>query len=368
MLNFDKVAFRKGDRLQVTSWLAGLSILLSVCSMQIALAQPGSRAKPVQVAKVEARRLAPANWYSGTVISREKAQLAAAVGGRLLWVAEVGEQIEKGEIVARVDDILLREELAERKADAQRIVARQSYLKKELSRLQRLAKKNNAAQSQLEKTKSDLAAVDSELVAARARTRKANEQVKRCLLRATFPGVVTARLLHAGEWAESGNAVVAMTDPLNLEAQSWVPVSVLRFLKVGQSLDLKIGGDHSSGNVRALVPVGDRRSHLYELRVSLPEGMWTVSENLKISVPTAASREVLAVLRDALVLRRESISLFSIDEENIATQIKVQTGIASGAYIEVTGDVKTGDQIVIRGGERLRNGQTVSILPASQPQ
>ncbi len=82
---------------------------------------------------------------------------------------------------------------------------------------------------------------------------------------------------------------------------------------------------------------------------------------MRIAVPTALRREVLSVPRDALVIRRNSISLYRIDDDNIARQVSVRTGIASGAFIEVRGDMKAGDRVVIRGGERLRDGQQVTV-------
>ncbi len=323
--------------------------------------QAGRGVKPVVVAEAAMRQLAPLNWYTGTVISRERAKLAAEVSGRLLWVAEVGAEVEKGATVARIDDALMQEDLAERRADIARIEAQLGFLKQEASRLQRLAKQNNAAQSQLEKTASELASARSELQAAQARERRTAHQLERTSLKAPFSGVVTERLLRAGEWADDGSAVVSMTDPALLEVQSWVSVSVLPFIKTRSTLQLKIQGKTYQGTVRTLVPVGDQRSRLYELRVELPQLQWNVGESVRIAVPTAVAREVLSVPRDALVIRRNSISLYKIDSSNMAERVSISTGIASGAFIEVHGDVQAGDRAVVRGGERLRDGQQVTV-------
>ena len=322
----------------------------------------GEDARPVVVAQATLSELAPFNWYTGTVISREQARLAAEVSGRLLWVAEIGTRVGKDEVVARIDDALLREELAERQADVARIEAGLVFLRQESSRLQRLAKQNNAAQSQLEKMLSDKASARSELKAAQARARRTAELLERTSLRAPFPGVVTERLLKPGEWADDGATVVTMTDPELLEVQSWVSVFALPFIKPQQTLQLEIQGQRYSGKVRTLVPVSDMRSRLYELRVSLPGQRWHVGTSVRIAVPGAEAKQVLAVPRDALVIRRGSISLYKVNSDNSVERVEVTTGIASGDYIEVHGDVQPGDRVVIRGGERLRDGQTVSIL------
>ena len=158
-----------------------------------------------------------------------------------------------------------------------------------------------------------------------------------------------------------------MTDPHELEAQSWGSVSALAFINTGDSVGLDIGGERYEGVVRTLVPVSDLRSRLYELRVELPAGEWRVGQSVRIAVPTEHPRKVLAVPRDALVLRRGSISLYKIDEDNVARRVAVTTGIASGRLIEVSGELEDGDRVVIRGGERLRPGQKVSIQAGSQP-
>lgn len=340
--------------------MAGMYSVLVLAVFLVATQVRGGE-KPVAVAEAAMRELAPVNWYTGTVISREQAKLAAEVSGRLLWVAEVGAEVEAGVTVARIDDALMQEDLAERKADIARIEAQLKFLKQEASRLQRLTKQNNAAQRQLEKTASELASARSELKAAQARKRRTAQQLERTSLKAPFSGVVTERLLRAGEWADDGSAVVSMTDPDLLEVQSWVSVSALPFIKTLSTLQLVISEQTYQGTVRTLVPVGDQRSRLYELRVGLPQQQWNVGESVRIAVPTALSREVLSVPRDALVIRRNSISLYRIDDDNIARQVSVRTGIASGAFIEVQGDMNAGDRVVIRGGERLRDGQQVTV-------
>jgi len=67
-----------------------------------------------------------------------------------------------------------------------------------------------------------------------------------------------------------------------------------------------------------------------------------------------------------LVLRREGISVFRINNENIAEKIDIEVGIGAGEYVEIIGDIKAGDNIVIRGAERLEAGQTVQIKQNNQ--
>lgn len=334
------------------------ALLLSGLSLQLSA---GGQSKSVRIEYAAMRTLAPVNWYTGTIISRDHARLSAEVSGRLLWVSEVGADPQQGNEVARIDDTLLKVELQERKADIQRIQARLEFFSKEYSRLQLLAKQNNAAQSQLEKTLSEKTSARSELVAAQARAAHTEAQLRRTRILAPFAGVVTERLLRAGEWADDGSAVVAMTDPDNLEVRAWVSVSALSFLARHTQLQLEVDKRILQGKVRTLVPVGDLRSRLYELRVELPRGEWNAGQSVRIAVPTATARKVLAVPRDSLVVRRDSIVIFRVGKDDIAERVSVTTGMASGRYIEVHGQLQPDDRVVVRGGERLRDGQPVRV-------
>ena len=88
------------------------------------------------------------------------------------------------------------------------------------------------------------------------------------------------------------------------------------------------------------------------------------------SMPTAVAQEVLTVPRDALVLRREGAFVYRIDDESVAEQVQVTTGLGAGNLIEVVGDLREGDRVVVRGAERLSTGAVVSIsedLGATSP-
>jgi multidrug efflux pump subunit AcrA (membrane-fusion protein) len=142
--------------------------------------------------------------------------------------------------------------------------------------------------------------------------------------------------------------------------QAWIPVGSLPYLQVGNLLKVVADSETTHGEVSAIVPVGDDRSRLFELRITLKESLWKPGKTLRVMVPSANEKEVIAVHRDALVLRRDGIYVFRINKDNIAERVLVQTGIASGPLIEVIGNILPNDQIVTRGGERLRSGQPVT--------
>ena len=318
---------------------------------------------PVVVVTAESRMLAPVTWYPGTVISRNQARVAAGVEGRLEWVAEVGAVIAEGEVVARLDDALLRQSLAEGEAAVARERARLTYLDAQVERLRKLVSQNTATRSRLDEAVAERDVARSEVSAARARVALTAERLERTRIKAPFGGIVTERVRQGGEWAKSGDAVVRIVDAAALEVQIWIPIAALAFVGEGSELALEANPSGTTGRVRTIVPVGDNRSRLYELRLAFDGESWPVGQDVRVAIPTAAARAVVAIPRDALVLRRGGAAVYRVDENGLADRVAVTPGIAEGELIEVDG-IAPGDRVVIRGGERLRPGQPVRVVNA----
>ncbi len=325
-------------------------------------AQPGPPAAPVEIAEARMETLAPTAQVPGTVISRNDARLAAEVAGRLVWVAEVGAQVAEGEAVARIDD----SELVLQKQEYEGLVAseesRRGFLDREADRLRRLAAENIAAKNRLDEVESQLAASSSDLAVARARLARIKVQLARTQLRAPFSGVVTQRLLQPGEHTTAGDQVVRLVDPFHLEIVARAPLTSLAHVETGDTLQVSGARGSGSGPVRTMVPFGDASSHMFEMRIEVPPDPWRVGDTVRVAVPTAEPTEVLAVPRDALVLRRTGTSVFRVTAEGTAEQLTVEPGLGSGDMIAVRGPLEPGDPVIVRGAERLRPGQPVQVV------
>ena len=336
-------------------------LFLCIAFSPVLLAQrPPPPSVVVDVAQV--RELAPVSWASGSVMSRSEAEIAAEAEGRLLWVAEVGDKIKKGEVLARIDNSLTTLESAEQEAEVKRVAARIRFLEKEVARLQRLATSNNAAQTLLEERIAERDTARSERAVAEAQLAQVRVELERSEVRAHFNGVVVERLLKKGEWVNSGDAVVRLIDPDNVEIDTRVPIAAMKFLLEGDVLNVKSDMQQGKAKIVAVVRAADSASRLLSVRLKPLDAGWPVGLPVKVAVPSAKRREVLTVPRDALVLRRSGATVFRLLAENKVEKIGVGLGIASGPYIEVTGGLNPGDRVITRGGERLRPGQTVNVI------
>ena len=302
----------------------------------------------VQTVTVDKRVLSPQIQVPGTVVSRNDAQISAEVSGRITWVAEVGDTFEKGEVIARIDDRFYSNEVKRLEADL-------SYKTKNLERIQELASSQFSSVSTLEQAGSDKEMAEAVLDQAR-------HNLGRTQIRAPFSGVIVERSGHLGAFATLGTQIVRLVDIENVEISARVPISSAPYLNGLETVYVSEGNNGMVLPVRAVVPVGDERSRMMEIRIASSDAPWVVGTAVKVDVPSGPAQEVVAVPRDALILRANSIYLFTIDDENNAIRVDVRLGAASGQYVEVIGDVPAGAEVVIRGGERLQEGQKVAAV------
>jgi len=336
-----------------------LGVLVHGAGMQIvALAQNDAPPANVHVARASIQSLAPFTLVPGTVVSRNDAKLAAEVTGRLLEVADVGTVVARGDVVAQIEDTQIKLRKDEQQAEVERAKAKLRYLESEERRYVKLADSNLAAATKLEQTRSDRDVSRSDLQVARSRLAQIEDQLARARISAPFDGIVVERLMMPGERVDVGRNVVRMVDQQRLEVIARAPLEYYSYVRPGQQLELTTGPVLVSGTVRTV----SENTHQFELRLDIEGNRFPVGQTLRVSIPTADARDALVVPRDALVLRPEGITVFAVDEDQTARQVKVTTGIGAGEKIEVVGDLGDGDTVIIRGNERLRPGQSVTIM------
>ena len=316
----------------------------------------------VKVAIASVKDMASVTMVPGTVVSRNDARLSAEVTGRLTLVADVGTVVAKGDPVAEIEDTTLQLQHIELQALVTRAEAKLRFLENEEKRFTQLAESNLAAATQLEQTRSDRDVARGDLAVARARLEQNQDQLERTRISAPYAGIVVERLMTPGERVEEGSNVVRLVDQHNLEVIARASLEYFSFVERGQLLDIRTGSQTAFGVVRTVVAVGDENTHQFELRLDLDGNPFPVGQTLRIAIPTSGSREVLTVPRDALILRPEGQSVFVVDANNQAQQIRVTVGVGQGEHIEILGAVSPGDKVVIRGNERLQPGQAVDVM------
>jgi RND family efflux transporter MFP subunit len=350
---------RKSTWFRLTCVLTGFVFAFPAMAQQ--------RPDPPSVGVVPARlvTMAPKTLMPGTVVSRNDSQLASEVEGRIASVAEVGTIVAKGGIVARVDNNLAGMQLASDKASVARLDAQLRYDRSQAQRLDSLFAQNAIAKSTRDQAASTRDMDAAALAQAQAALHQSQYRYDHSDIRAPFPGRVVARLINPGEYATAGKPIVRLVDTGSIEVSVQIPIETASFLRDRLPVTVEIEGKRATAAVRAIVPVGDIASRTIEVRLTLPPATGFVGDAAKIFIPSAQPRDVVAVPRDALVLREDNTYVFKVDRKGVAQRVAVETGSEEGALVEVRGAVSPGERVIVRGAERLEAGQRVRPILAS---
>ncbi|MFV3130531.1 efflux RND transporter periplasmic adaptor subunit [Niveispirillum sp. KHB5.9] len=341
------------------------ALLIGTIALPASAQQAPPPAARVKVEAASLRQMAPVLQVPGSVMSRQDADVAAEVSGRVTWVAEAGTKVAAGDALARVDDRLLRLELRQYEAQIKSLQSQLTFQERELDRQRQLAERGTATITKLEEANSKRDVLAQDLVRAQASRDRTALEIERTVVKAPFAGQVADRMLELGEYSAPGVKVARLVAVDQVEVRAQAPVSIARHLTEGSEVSLEVEGLATRGKVTRIIAIGEAQSRTFEVRVALPKGEqnWIVGSAVRVGLPSATAEQVVAVHRDALVLRGDGTYLFKVNAQNKAERVAVKTGTSIGDWVQVTGDVHEGDRTVTRGAERLREGQDVELDP-----
>ncbi len=330
-----------------------------------AAAQEGMPAMPpakVQVATAELRNMAPQIEVSGTVMSLNDSRIAAEIEGVISWLADVGDPVDAGEVIARIDPRLMQVALKRAQANVARLEADLHYREQQLKRAEELAATKNASANLLDESRTNRDQALHLLHDGRAQLERAEGDLARTKIRAAFAGHVTERLASVGEYVAIGEDVLRLVDTRRMEIVLPAPIALTEFIRPGIEVSVRNGKIERRHAVRTVVPVGDSVSRMVEVRLSVGDGDWLVGTPVQVSLPNDRPVEAVAVPRDALVERGGQAFVYKVSDEGTAEQIVANIQSTVGLWVGIAEDLEPGDQVIIRGAERLAPGQTVEII------
>ena len=316
----------------------------------------------VRVGEAVERDMAPTLRSPASVLSRSDSRIASEAPGRIVYVAEPGDWVEEGEAVARLDDRQARLQLSEARSRLSRLSENARYQNGEFERWTQLVENGTAPLTRLREVElaRNLALQDES--EARSAVARAQLDLDRTQVLAPFSGRVVARLIEVGEYSNPGADIVRLVDTANLEARAQVPVSVAPFIAVGDMIEVGDNAVTRQIPIRAIIPVGDRVSRTFEVRLDVEDSPWIVGAGVRAAFPTELPQHVIAVPADAVILRSQGSHVWRVSEEGTAERVIVSTGASDNDYVAVEGALEAGDRVIIRGGETLSDGRPLNIL------
>lgn len=373
---YDRLAhFLAGACLVVAASAAPLSVSIAQ-DTEKAPAAPRAKAVGMDTVRVEPlRQTVP---VIGRFVPHQTGVVAARVSGAVdKFMVEVGDRVEASDtIVVLVDAPFVWErnrrqaDVASARAKLETSRASLQLLAQELKRLEDLkdspafspARLNDKKQENI-RAKSEVGEAAADLKAAEANLELGEIALANTIIRAPYAGVITERHSAAGAYLNVGNPTVTMLDDNNLEIEADVPAIRIAGLEQGRELKAVMDdGTELKAIVRAVIPDENPRTRTRRVRfVSEFSGSVkskAANQTVTIHVPAGEIQDVVTVSKDA-ILNRGGAQLVVLNADGKATFTPVRLGQAIGQRFVVENGLKEGDEVVIRGNERLAPGEPI---------
>lgn len=322
-------------------------------------------AVPVEVAATQRAEMAA--LYTGTapVESDRKAFVMPKVQGEIRQVlADEGDRVRAGQVLARLDGDKLRLEVALNEAT--------------MRKLERDFERNSELQKQGLVSAISIDNLKYELEAAKASWELARLQLSYCDIRSPIDGTVTQRLdvVKVGntvtpvggviESADSSLFVVEDLDTLMLRVN--VPERELAKLSVGQPAELgfdAVPDRPFKGEISLISPYVNADTATFTVRIRVTEtgGLLRPGMFARVAIIYERKPDALQIPRTALLDGDGPPKVFVV-KDGKASERAVKLGLSNGAWIEVTEGLKDGEQVVVVGQAAVKPGAAVRVVNA----
>jgi RND family efflux transporter MFP subunit len=334
-------------------------------------------------------------FVAGTLVARDEAMVGAQIDGlRIVEVlAEDGDRVEKGQILARLDrsqldGLLAQNDAAVARADAAIAQARNQVEQSEAIRTQAAADLLRArklepgiiTQATLDQrvaaarsTEAQVAAAESALAVANAdkRSREAERRelmvrVDRTDVRAPVAGLVSRRSARLGALAVgSGDPLFRIVTDGAIELEADVPEDSLAELALGMGANVDLPGSNNavSGTVRLVSSEVDQTTRLGKVRIALAAQAHIGSF---ASASIVLARRTSVAVPAAAVAQTGSVDSVLVVHDGHIEQRTVTTGLTNDTETEITAGIAVGEAVVVRAAAFLRNGDAVRAVASDQ--
>jgi membrane fusion protein (multidrug efflux system) len=294
-------------------------------------------------------------WYQSTAVleAKEEAIVLPKVGGEIteLYVEE-GDKVEKGALLATLDD-------RQYKLEIERAKANLSQLTNDLKRSKDLFDKGLISAKEYEDTKYQHEAQKAALNIAQLN--QSFTQIK-----APISGVISYRYVKTGNTVGTSNELFKITNFDPLHGIVHIPENELHKIKKGQKVEIQADAVPRiafTGNILRISPVIDPTSgtfkttvEVYDESMQLKPGMF-----VRMNIQYDKRENTLLVRKEAIMREDESSSVYVIKDGQTFKR-PVKTGYSEQAMVEIMEGLNDGDSVVTVGQSSLQDSTTVHVI------
>lgn len=338
----------------------------------------GKQATPVRAVPAEKTSLPVHLRAIGTVTAHNTVTVRSRVEGPLLRLLFTeGQMVKQGELLAEVDPVPYEIRLTQMEARERQNAAQLQTARADLERFRLLHAQTLVTQQQLEAQQALVAEREALLAADRSQVDDARRQLAYTRIEAPIAGRLGLRQMDPGNLIRPGDAggLVVITQTRPISVVFTVPEvdlqKVIEPLRGGQSLPVEAWdrGENvllAAGELRTVDNQIDLATGTLRLKAEFPNEGEKLFPNQFVNV-----RLRVRVLADAVVIPAACVQfgsrgtyVYVVNAENQAKVRDVVLGPVDGERQSIASGLTAGEQVVLEGIDRLRDGRAVTLVGA----
>lgn len=332
--------------------------------------QPHQIVRPVKVVRIVDETAAGVMSFAGEVRARYETTLAFRVSGKMMSrPVEVGDRVQKGQRLARLDSNDYRLGTDALHAQLKSAKAEQDFARDDLRRYRELLNLRVISPAEFDRHETAYITRQERVASLNAQLSQATNQVQYTDLLADRDGVVTALEAEIGQVVAAGQPIVKLARLDEKEIHIDIPEQRVAGIELHQKVRVTLwasGDKHITARIREIAAAADPASRTYRVKATLLEGQdeaWlgkTATVWIPLTTPSRIAVPLSAVFTPQNDPERPRVWL--VDEEaGSVRSVPVQLGeTLDGERIVIAG-VMSGQLVVSAGVQRLAEGQAVRV-------
>lgn len=374
--------------------------------------------KNVKVTEAKKSSISISVEYAGRVTPIEEVTIASKLPGRVELVkADVGSEVQKGDLLFQLDTRTVNAQLSQSKAAVdnakanlvratdssivqevlkletavQQIQLQYDDAKRSYERIQALYSAEAASKLQLESAETNLKNIDVQLKSAKDNLRTLNEktapqtaaiasaqleqaqaayeaasiQVGDSSVTAPITGVVSMRNVDEGEFVSGGIPAFTVINSKTIVITVSVPDTTVEKLHTGVKVPVKITAlpkNEFTGIIDTISPAADPKTQAYSVKLMLenPDSIIKPGMLAKVVLPLEGKEGILTVPNEAIIVE-DAIQYVFIVENGKVKKIRISTGLSNDKITEVTEGLKESAAVITEGQSFLNDGEQVNV-------
>jgi HlyD family secretion protein len=321
----------------------------------------------VTVDTVRESRIDGAIVGTGTVAAWREMPISSEADGLAIVeiLADEGDRVEKGQVLARLNQGLLLAQIDQNSAVVAEVEASLANALSDQKRAHAVTSGVISLQA-IEQRETLVKTTTAKLASARAILAETKARLAQTEIVAPTDAIVAARSATLGQVVQSGTELFRLIQDGRIEVNALVPeADIFKIFPQQSARIVDPMGRVSPASVRLVAPVVDANTRLGTVRVALPADT-ELKPGMFVRVEIeAGGTAALTVSLKALVWRDGKAAVFTVSDDGTAVLKTITVGRKTSSAVEVVQGLAAGERIVVEGAGLLIDGEKVRAEVAS---